>query len=178
MRRPGRDGGGRAEMAAACRFFDNDKVTFDNVLQPHLDRTRPRLAEHEVVLLVQDSSEIDLTRPEQEVAGVGDLDGSRRGFLLHQMQAFTHAGTPLGTVWAQILNRIEGVSQVSATQKSHQRKQTPIEEKESLRWLTGLRQARALAEGVPHLPCVRPPGRYDHLGVLTASCRRSRSTWY
>ena len=29
--------GGYAEMAAAYRFFDNDKVDFDGVLRPHLD---------------------------------------------------------------------------------------------------------------------------------------------
>ena len=30
--------GGYAEMAAAYRFFDNDKVGFDVVLRPHIDR--------------------------------------------------------------------------------------------------------------------------------------------
>jgi len=105
---------GRAEMKAAYRFFDNDKVTFAKVLQPHIERTRERMAEQPVVLLVQDTSEIDLTRPEQEVKGVGDLDGSRRGVLLHAMQAFTPEGAPLGTVWAEILNRTGGVSHASS----------------------------------------------------------------
>src|SRR5206468_1952001 len=35
---------------------------------------RARMAEQETVLLVQDTSKVDLTRPEQEVAGAGDLD--------------------------------------------------------------------------------------------------------
>jgi hypothetical protein len=34
--------GGRAEMQAAYRFFNNDKVTFDKVLQPHIERTLTR----------------------------------------------------------------------------------------------------------------------------------------
>jgi hypothetical protein len=146
--------GGHAEMEAAYRFFDNDKVTFEKVLEPHIQRTRQRVAEQRVALLVQDTSEIDLTRPEQEVEGVGDLDGSRRGFLLHEMQAFTPEGTPLGTAWAEILNRTEGVSHASAAEKCEQRKRLPIEEKESLRWLTGLRQARALAEHTPGTQCI------------------------
>src|SRR5438552_19130847 len=74
--------GGRAEMKAAYRFFDNDKVSFDKVLEPHIARTVERLAEQKVALLVQDTSEIDLTRPEQEEKGVGTLDGSRSGVLL------------------------------------------------------------------------------------------------
>lgn len=145
---------GRAEIKAAYRFFDNDKVTFERVLEPHFARTKDRMSEHEVVLLVQDTTEVDLTRPELEVAGAGDLDGVRRGFLLHEMQAFTPDGIPLGTVWAEVLNRIEGVSHAPAAEKGRKRKQTPIEDKESLRWLTGLRQARQVAQRLPGVQCV------------------------
>lgn len=145
---------GRAEIKAAYRFFDNAKVTFEKVLEPHFARTKDRMVEQQVVLLVQDTTEVDLTRPEQDVDGVGDLDGSRRGFLLHEMQAFTPDGIPLGTVWAEVLNRIEGVSHAPAAEKGRKRKQTPIEDKESLRWLTGLRHARQVAQGLPGVQCV------------------------
>ena len=70
------------------------------------------------------------------------------------MQAFTPEGTPLGTVWAEIINRTEGVSHASAAEKAYQNKHTPIEEKESRRWLTGMRQARALAQQTPAVSCV------------------------
>ena len=75
--------GGRAEMKAAYRFFDNDKVTFEKVIEPHIAQTKERMAAQKVVLLVQDTTEVDLTRPEQEVEGAGELDGPRRGVLLH-----------------------------------------------------------------------------------------------
>jgi len=146
--------GGRAEMKAAYRFFDNDKVTFAKVLQPHRDQTLVRLAEQEVALLVQDTTENDLTRPQQQVTGVGTLDGSRQGVLLHALQAFTPAGAPLGTLWAEVLNRTEGVSKASASEKSYERKHTPLEEKETMRWLTGLRAARAAAQQLPGVQCV------------------------
>lgn len=124
--------GGRAGMTAAYRFFDNEKVTFEKVLEPHRQRTRQRVAEQSVALLVQDTTEIDLTRPEQPVTGAGELDGSRRGLLLHAMQAFTTDGTPLGMVWAEVLNRPERVSSESAAEKRQRLKETPIEPKESL----------------------------------------------
>lgn len=146
--------GGRAEMEAAYRFFDNEKVTFAKVLEPHVAKTTERLAEQPVGLLVQDSSEIDLTRPEQEVAGAGALGDVRRGFWLHEMQAFTRERTPLGTVWAEILNRSDGLSHAAAAVKDYEKKHTPIEEKESLRWLTGFREARALAARLPDVQCV------------------------
>jgi Transposase DNA-binding/Transposase Tn5 dimerisation domain len=145
---------GRAETKAAYRFFDNDKSTFEKVIEPHIFQTKQRMAAQELVLLVQDTTEVDLTRPEQAVEGAGELDGVRRGVLLHEIQAFVPDGTPLGTVWAEILNRAEGVSHAPEAEKSRQRKQTPIEEKESFRWLTGLREARKVAQEQPTVQCV------------------------
>ncbi len=95
--------GGYAEMTAAYRLFDNKKVKFENVLQPHIDATRRRIADQPVAILAQDTTEIDLTRPEQLVDGAGPLDGgSRRGMFLHPLHAFTPDGTPLGTVDATV----------------------------------------------------------------------------
>jgi transposase-like protein/transposase Tn5 family protein/DDE family transposase len=145
---------GRAEIKAAYRFFDNDKSTFEKVIEPHVARTKIRMAEQEVALLVQDTTELDLTRPEQEVKGTGELDGARRGVLLHEMQAFTPEGIPLGTAWAEVLNRTEGVSHASPAEKGRARKHTPIEEKESMRWLTGVREARKIAQELPDVRCV------------------------
>jgi hypothetical protein len=141
-------------MKAAYRFFENGKVTFEKVLESHITRTKERIAEHDVVLLVQDTTEVDLTRPEQEVEGVGELDGARQGFLLHKMQAFTPDGIPLGTAWAEVLNRTEGVSHAPSAQKKRKRKQTPIEDKESMRWLTGLREAQQISEELAGVQCV------------------------
>ena len=72
-------------------------MTAQGVLEPHYDRTKQRIAENPVALLVQDTSELDLTRPEKQVVGAGPVDGSsRRGGFLHLMEAFTEDGTPLG----------------------------------------------------------------------------------
>ena len=43
--------GGYAETAAAYRLFDNEKVRFENVLRPHLDATRQRIAEQPLVIV-------------------------------------------------------------------------------------------------------------------------------
>jgi hypothetical protein len=60
----------------------------------------------------------------------------------------------LGTVWTEILNRTEGVSHAEAAAKQRQCKKTPIEEKESMRWLDGLRAARQVAQDLPGVCCV------------------------
>jgi hypothetical protein len=145
--------GGHAETQAAYRFFDNPKVTFDKVLAPHVQQTLERVKKQKVALLVQDTTEIDLTRDQQQVTGAGELDHTRRGVLLHLTHAFTPEGTPLGTLGARILSRPK-VSRASKAQKSRQRKQLPIEQKESERWLSGLRQARELAAQLPGVQCI------------------------
>lgn len=104
--------GGYAETAAAYRFFDNDRVTFADVLRPHLDASLGRIHNQERVVVVQDSTELDLTRPNQQVVGTGPMDGSsRRGLSLHLLHAFTPEGTPLGTVHAFPWTRVEGAPQ-------------------------------------------------------------------
>jgi hypothetical protein len=53
---------GRAEMEAAYRFFDNPKVTAEKILQPHYEASVDRIRSRDFVLLVQDSTELNLTR--------------------------------------------------------------------------------------------------------------------
>ena len=140
--------GGHAEMTAAYRLFDNEHATFEAILQPHIDATRKRIASHPVVLLVQDTSEIDLTRPDQQVAGTGPLDGgARRGVFLHPLHAFTPDGTPLGTVDALTWVREEEV--VCASLSRAERAAKPIEEKESHRWIQMFRRACEEADRCP-----------------------------
>ena len=139
--------GGHAEMTAAYRLFDNEKATFEGILQPHADATRQRVAQQTVVVLGQDTTELDLTRPEQQVKGAGPLDGgARRGALLHPLHAFTPDGTSLGTLHALAWVRDEQVGCASLSRA--QRAASPIEEKESYRWVDTLRRA-----GEEALPC-------------------------
>jgi hypothetical protein len=145
--------GGHAETQAAYRFFDNDRVGFDGVLQPHVLQTTKRIAalgksssRRPVVILAQDTTEIDLTRPRQVVAGAGTLGYSRHGVLLHLIHAFTPDGTPLGSMHAQCITRTE--------KKKKDRKTRPIEDKESMRWLDGLCACERLARQTPSVQCV------------------------
>jgi hypothetical protein len=141
--------GGYAETAAAYRFFDNERVTFDGVLQPHIDATRGRIKEQPVVIMVQDTTEIDLTRPQQQVVGAGPMDGSsRRGIFTHALHALTPDGTLLGTARAINWAREEKTTPCSKL-TSYQRIAVPIEQKESYRWITTLEHVRRMASELP-----------------------------
>jgi hypothetical protein len=146
---------GRAEMEAAYRFFDNDKVTPEKILEPHFQATRKRIAEHDVVLLVQDTTELDLTRPEQQVRGAGPMESeARRGAFLHPLQAFDLNAIPLGMVWQKSWARDEVQTNLTKAEKGKKRNKTPFEDKESLRWVEGIRASREVAMACPTTTCV------------------------
>ena len=150
---PAAVGGGRNETEAAYRFFNNPNVEFDALLAPHREATLNRIREHKTVILAQDTSEIELTRPEQQVVGAGPLDeGSRRGCFIHPLLALSPEGVPLGTVAAECWTREDspaGVNKPNKATRVKQRKSLPIEDKESLRWVTGLEEAHAVAALIP-----------------------------
>ena len=146
---------GRAEMEAAYRFCDNSKVTPEAILKPHVKATEERIRQNDVVLLVQDTTELDLTRPEQQVHGTGPIEcESRRGAFHHPLVAFSTSGLPLGTVWSKSWVREEIEVKLTANEKRKRRLKTPIEDKESIRWLEGVQAAREVAQRCLQTKCV------------------------
>ena len=145
--------GGRNELEAAYRFCDHENVSPEKILQPHFDATIKRCQAQKIILCPQDTTELDFSRPHQQVHGAGPLDGSsRRGAFAHLNETFTVDGTPLGAIGVKIWARKESdESQPKLTpkQKEARRAALPIEEKESFRWLEGIRDSQKLAEKCP-----------------------------
>lgn len=140
--------GGKAEMAGAYRLFENPKAHMQDILRPHAQATRQRMAAQKVAVLVQDTTEVDVTRPQQQVRGAGPLDGSsRRGVLVHPLHVFTPDGTPLGTLHTLAWTRAEEPACASRSRAT--RAAIPIEQKESYRWVQMLRHAEQEAAGCP-----------------------------
>jgi hypothetical protein len=170
--------GGRAEMVAAYRLFENEKTNFKNVLEPHIAATWQRVAAQPLVLLAQDTTEVDVTRPKQQVAQAGPLDGNaRRGALLHDTHAFTPDGTPLGTVDAQAWTRDEepGCSTLTRAERAA----IPIEAKESFRWVETLRRMREQAERCPdtRLVCLADSEADIYEFLVEATSEPRRVSW-
>lgn len=59
-----------AETTAAYRFFDNDKTDAAKVLKPHQDATVQRIRAHDVVIVAQDTTEIDLITPARMIINI------------------------------------------------------------------------------------------------------------
>lgn len=76
-----------ADLRAAYRLLGRREVSHAAVQQPHWQQTRAAAAAHPVVLLIQDTTEIDYTA-HPTVKDLGPIgDGRGRGFLLQSILA-------------------------------------------------------------------------------------------
>jgi len=124
---------GKAGAKAAYRFWNNDRVHAEQVLAPHAERTVQRSMEYPVVLVAQDTSEINLT-DHPATRGTGYLGSPHcRGLLLHSLLAIAPTGVPLG-----VLRQFTWVRPLAQLGKRHRRRKTALKEKESQRWLDGM----------------------------------------
>lgn len=105
------------------------------------------------MLLVQDTTELDLSRP-QEVVGGPLSDDHRTGLFVHPLLAFTPDRLPLGTVAVDLWSRDPAAALAPAAARAKQRKQLPIDQKESRRWPEGYRQACGVAAACPNTTVV------------------------
>jgi hypothetical protein len=135
---------GKAEVEAAYRFFDHHRVTPTRLLAPHQAATRRRMAEQTCVIVAQDTTEIDLTRPERIVGGPL-ADDHRCGFFSHVSLAITTSGVPLGV----LANRIWSRDSQTIGQSAKHRKRQSIDQKESQRWIEGYRVCCEAARALP-----------------------------
>lgn len=140
--------GGWAETQAAYRLFDNERVEPEKILRPHREATERRIAGQSVVLVVQDTTELDFTKHPTRDAGVLNTP-DRFGFYDHSQIAFTREGVCLGVLDATFWSR-----DPDSLGKADERSADPIETKESMRWLAGYRSACELAGRHPQTQIV------------------------
>jgi len=131
------------DTIGAYRLFNSPEVTPEKILQPHRQATLVRMREEPVVLIVQDTTELDYTKhPAEDVRYLNTEH--RRGLYVHHHLAVLPDKLCLGVVGSENFDR-----DLESLGKSHERRTLPIEEKESYRWLKGYRLACELAAECP-----------------------------
>ena len=131
-----------AETIAAYRFFDQastDKrgLSWQSILQPHIDGSEARMAQHPVVLCLQDTTELDFNG--QDIEELGPLSyEAQRGMYLHPTYAVTPQREPLGVIdawmWAREPKGADGTRPGIS---------------ESTRWIEGYERVAETAANMP-----------------------------
>jgi hypothetical protein len=133
-----------ADTKAAYRLFANDRVQSSAILDAHRQSTLARIQGHSRILVIQDSTTLNFNN-HIETEGLGPI-GSRartreqsQGLWMHTALAvlphrdpLQRDGLPLGILDQQIWARAQEKVRRPCTR-------TPIEEKESFKWLEALR---------------------------------------
>ncbi|WP_340122727.1 IS4/Tn5 family transposase DNA-binding protein, partial [Methylobacter svalbardensis] len=88
---------GWAETQATYRFYANENVTWDKVLEGHANNVeeRIRLSDSAVILCLQDTTELDFNGQQTEDLGRLSYD-AQRGMYLHPTLCVTPDRIPLG----------------------------------------------------------------------------------
>jgi len=158
--------GGWSDTKAAYRLFDQEGVTGPQILEPHYQASVERMAAHEVVLCIQDTTELDYTG--KTIAGLGPLNyENRQGLYVHPTVAVTPERLSLGVLDAWNWSREPGSLGVKGG--SHR----PIEEKESIRWLEGYQRINELAGDLPETQLVYMADREADIYELFAEGARA-----
>jgi hypothetical protein len=137
----------RAKTKATYRFFEHPQTPMKLLLEPHHKSTIQRMAQETVVLSVQDTTSLNYSS-HPETNGIGPIGSSKDGaigLIVHDTLAFSVEGTPLGLIDVQCWAR-DG----QTFGKHHQRKEKPIEQKESIKWLRSFQAAAEAQRQCPH----------------------------
>ena len=146
-----------ANTKAAYRFFSNDRVDEKAILSGHFEATHDRFAATDgYVLVLHDTTEFTFKREKPELIGSTCIVNGKSkkgritfltvcGILMHSSLVVTTDGLPLGLAAIKFWTR-KKFKGSNALKKKINPTRVPIEEKESMRWLTNLRQSTDLLD--------------------------------
>jgi len=155
-------------IKSAYRFFSNHQVTNEMLINEASDDTaRKAMTADGLLIIAHDTTHIDYSGLNVDGIGMNATSEETKGFLLHSSLAITESGVPLGILSQSIWTR-EGIK----GNDSGKRRQLPIEEKESNKWLQSLYASRfALPEGIRSVSvCDREADIYELLCTMKEQC--------
>jgi len=138
-----------ADAKGAYALIENrrPRLNLQNLLAPHAEATRARMAAEPVVLLPQDTTSLNY-HTLQQTTGLGPINQQgTRGLHLHSLHAWRPDGIPLGVLAAQVWAR-------PAVSDTRSRNAQSLDEKESARWREALQVGAAAARRLPRTQIV------------------------
>ncbi len=119
-----------AGLEATYRFANNDAISPNTILLAHRDAAMARSTGCETVILAQDTTIIDLTKPRLQVKGAGPLESNDKfGYFFHPLYAISEQGVPLGIMDHVTWVREPIRNDLTPAKKAAQRRQACYEEK-------------------------------------------------
>jgi len=154
---PGRtiSGASQGDWSASKGYYrmidhpDDSQITPQAILAPHQERTIQRMMTQNIVLCIQDGTDLNYNHLEQceglGIIGTNQTGAQTRGLHLHSTLAVSTEGLPLGVLGAQF-----SAPQPKAEPDTRLPASIPIEEKKTFAWIKGLRECVQLTPLLPN----------------------------
>jgi Transposase DNA-binding len=115
------------DVKAVYRLLNEPDVTFDALMQPHWQQTRQQMESLPLVLLVQDTTDLDLSH-RRKISGLGEIgDGNGRGVYLQTVLAIEPEGREvLGCAYQHPFIRIPAPKGETRAQRRKREKETDV----------------------------------------------------
>ena len=134
--------GSMACTKAAYRFFANQDIRSQAIMESHVASSIVRMREVDTVLAVQDTTSLNWSQY-PSTTGLGPIDDHHtQGLMVHTTLAMTPEHVPLGVLEQQVWARSE-------TYHHQDHGKRVLAQKESQKWLTSLNAVIALREQCP-----------------------------
>ncbi|HBW38068.1 IS4 family transposase [Desulfosporosinus sp. BICA1-9] len=134
----------KGEAKAIYRLVKNNKVTEEVVLNAHRKATIQQMKEsgEQIILSIQDTTTLNYSS-HTKTEGLGDFGASAdcKGLIVHSALAVTTQGIAIGLLDQKIWTR-----DPAERGKRKEKRQKPIEEKESYKWLESMDKSQL---GIP-----------------------------
>jgi IS4 transposase len=126
-----------AETKATYAFWRSERIEAAAIIEAHQRSATQRAKEHEMILAIQDTTDLNFTHHKSKTPAQGFGAISAQEYLLglkvHSVFGVTTQGVPLGVLHHQVWSR-----DPKHKGKAKKRRTRPLKDKESKRWLSSL----------------------------------------
>src|SRR6266699_6591471 len=155
------------ETKALYRLLDEPDVTFAALMQPHFQQSREQALCSPIVLLVQDTTDIDLSH-RHKISGVGQIGNERgRGFFVQTVLGVLPQSREVLGCMAQ-----EPFVRIPAPQGEQRHERRKREERETDIWM---RQVHAIGTPAPGSMWVHVGDRGADMFEFFQACRSTQT---
>lgn len=169
--------GERYDIKGYYNFIDNERETinFESILLPHTERTIQRMKSNDTVLVIQDTTSLNYSNI-KNCEGLGPIGKNQTGTVsmglnLHSSFAVDEKGLPVG-----ILNATCYAPDPSKVKrKKSEKRNTPIQEKESYRWIEHYKESVKVSKLMPDTQIVNVMDREADIYELFEEVYRNKN---
>jgi len=125
----------RNELKRYYEFMSNKEVKYEQIMEGIGNRVKERAEKEKKILIMSDTTDL-MNKSLKDEKNLAKINKTSKGIVVHTSMAVSMEGVPLGIINQTVIKRKE----------ENKNKKSPIEEKESYKWLEHYKKCDELIE--------------------------------